>query len=313
VKAAYGAVLCRSGALAAWLRVRPGRRHPWILNYHHIEPQAFEGHLRALARHYRIVTLDACCEHLAGGAPLAPNSVVLTFDDGYRQLCGQLFPLLERYGAPATVFVPTDPVDTREPLWFNRVKTLVRTTAAAALSAGGQEFPLGPDREAAYVAVMRHLNRQSVAARDAMLRELLGGVELPADRLERYEPLTWAEMRASPSLVSYGGHTRSHPCLSRLPRAEAEAEIRGSKERLEEMLGVPVRHFAYPFGGPDSFTDETVELVRAAGFTSAVTTARGACRQGGSLYRLPRILCDGSVGGSVVAARLSGLWLFVTT
>jgi len=313
LKAAYGGALWHSGALAAWLRLRPGRRHPWILNYHHIAPAAFESHLRCLARRYRIVSLDECVAHVAGGAEVPPNAVAITFDDGYEQVYTKLFPLLQKHQAPATVFVPTEPADTGQPLWFNRVKTLVRTAAAPSLRVGEREFPLGADREAAYVAIMRHLNAQDIPTRDAMLARLLEGAELPDDRMRRYRPLSWDQMRAMQGLVAFGGHTRTHPWLSRLPRAEAEAEILGSKARLEEMLGTPVRHFAYPFGSPDSFTDETIDILKAGGFASAATTQRGACRQGSSPYALPRILFDGSIGGKALAARLSGLWLFVST
>jgi len=313
VKNTYGGALWHTGALAAWLRLRPGRRWPWILNYHHIAPAAFEDHLRCLVRRYRIVPLDACMATLSSGEPLPDNAVAITFDDGYQQVYNELFPLLARYEAPATVFVPTTPVDTGQPLWFNRVKTLVRTTTETSLRLGDKEFPLGGDREAAYVAVMRHLNAQGICARDAMLADLLEGVDLPPDRMLRYQPLTWDQMRAMQGLVTMGGHTRTHPWLSRLSRAEAEDEILGSKARLEEMLGAPVRHFAYPFGSPDSFTDETVEVLKAGGFVSAATTCRGPCRPGVSPFALPRILFDGSVGGKVVAARLSGLWLFLST
>ena len=313
VKTAYAATLCATGALAGWLRLRPGRRHPWILNYHHIDPEPFDRHLAALARHYHIVTLDACCAYLAGEADLPPNSVVLTFDDGYEQVYTELFPLLEKHGAPATLYVPTAPVDEGGHLWFNRVKTFVRTTDAASVALGDRRFALDGGREAAYVAVMRHLTEQDTATRDAMLAALLDSAELPPDRMARYRLLSWEQIAAMRGLVTVGGHTRTHPCLSHLSRAEAEEEIAGAKARLEEALGEPVRHFAYPFGGPQSFTAETVEIVRSAGFVSAVTTSRGACRPGASLHTLPRILFDGSVSGRIVAARLSGLWLFVST
>ncbi|MFP4058078.1 MAG: polysaccharide deacetylase family protein [Candidatus Brocadiia bacterium] len=313
MKAAYSRSLCRSGALAAWLRLRPGRRHPWILNYHHIEPQAFAGHLACLARYYHVATLDACCAYVAGGASLPPNSVALTFDDGFQAVYSELYPILQEHGAPATVFVPTGPVDSGQPLWFNRLKTFVRTADVPSLRLGEREIPLGQDREAAYVAAVDHLNRQSVARRDALLEELLEGAELPPQWMARYRPLTWDQMRAMRGLVSFGGHTRSHPCLSRLSRAEAEDEVGGSKRRLEEMLDQPVRHFSYPFGGPESLTEETEAVVRAAGFASAVTTRRGPCRPGTPLMRLPRVLFDGSIDGPMVAARLSGLWLFLST
>lgn len=313
IKGLYSGALCGSGALAAWLRLRPGRRFPWILCYHHIEPAAFEDHLRHLTRHYRVITLDACCAGLMGQAELPPNAVVITFDDGYAQLYTELYPLLVQYQAPATAFVPTTPVDTRQPLWFNRLKAFIRSTTARAIRLGGAEFPIGKDREAAYVAAMRHLNAQPPAARDAMLAELLAAAELPPERMLRYQPLAWDQMRAMRELVTIGGHTRSHPYLSRLSRAQAEDEILGSKARLEEMLGAPVRHFAYPFGSPDSFTQETVEILRAGGFLSAVATRRSPCRPGADMFALPRILFDGSSSGRVLAARLSGLWLFLTT
>lgn len=313
VKGAYSGALCGTGALAAWLRLRPGRRAPWILNYHHIAPEPFESHLRFITRYYHVATLDACCDYLAGRAGLPPNSVVLTFDDGYEQIYAELFPLLQKHEAPATLYVPTTPVDEGTPLWFNRVKTLIRTTDAASAAVGDREFALDGDREAAYVAVMRHLNEQDIATRDGMLAALLEGVELPPDRMARYRLLGWDQIRAMRELVSIGGHTRTHPYLSRLSRPEAEDEIAGSKARLETVLGREVRHFAYPFGGPQSFTDETAEIVKSAGFVSAVTTSRGACRCGASLHALPRILFDGGASGRVVAARLSGLWLFVST
>ncbi len=195
------------------------------------------------------------------------------------------------------------------------VKNLVKNlySGAPSVRLGGREFPLAPRWEEAYVAIIPWLNEKSISERDALVAELLAGADLPAEALAPYRTLTWEQMRAAPPQVTFGAHTRSHPFLSRLPHAEAEDEIAGSKAMLEKRLGVTVRHFAYPFGGPDCFTKETVELVRAAGFASAVTTTRGACQPGADPYRLPRILFDGSVGGNVVAVRLSGLWLFLTT
>jgi len=313
IKNAYSRSLWHTGALALWLRVRPGRRNPWILNYHHIDPKPFESHLESLVRRYRIATLDACLEHVTGGGPLPPNSVAITFDDGYEQVYHEVYPLLEKFNAPATIFVATAPVDTRQPLWFNRVKTFIRTVQAESVRLGELTIPLRADREAAYVAAMRRLNSQPIADRDRLVADLLDGAELPPDRTARYRTLTWDQMKAMQGLVTFGAHTQTHPYLSRLSRAEAEDEIAGSKKRIEEMLGVPVRHFAYPFGARETYTAETIEVVKAAGLASAATTTRGACRVGSPPYELPRILFDGSVDGRAVAARLSGLWWFVST
>jgi len=57
---------------------------------------------------YRVISLDAALEALFGDAELPPHAVVLTFDDGYASFREHAFPVLERHGFPATVFLVAD-------------------------------------------------------------------------------------------------------------------------------------------------------------------------------------------------------------
>lgn len=80
--------------------------------------------------------------------------------------------------------------------------------------------------------------------------------------------LSWDELREmSASGMTVGGHTRSHPYLTRI-RSSAVLwdEIYGSKLLLEKKLGVTVSQFAYPFG---MYNASTTALVENAGYTSA--------------------------------------------
>jgi peptidoglycan/xylan/chitin deacetylase (PgdA/CDA1 family) len=45
-----------------------------------------------------------------------------------------------------------------------------------------------------------------------------------------------------------GAHTWSHPSLPRLDAARLDDEVCGATDRLEQIVGRPVRHFAYPYG-----------------------------------------------------------------
>ena len=69
-----------------------------------------------------------------------------------------------------------------------------------------------------------------------------------------------------------GAHTCTHPRLSQLSRDLAREEITASRKKLEDRFGLPVEHFAYPYGDYD---DSTIELVREAGFKTACTMHRG--------------------------------------
>ena len=57
---------------------------------------------------------------------------------------------------------------------------------------------------------------------------------------------------------------------------------------IEAAVGHPPRAFAYPNGGEADYTAEVVDLVRAAGFTCAVTTKFGMNTESTSPWELRR-------------------------
>jgi peptidoglycan/xylan/chitin deacetylase (PgdA/CDA1 family) len=75
-------------------------------------PARFEGQIAMLAgRGYRGVTFsDAVCARGRG------RMLAVTFDDAYRSVLELARPILDRFGIPATVFVPTAGVDAGGPL-----------------------------------------------------------------------------------------------------------------------------------------------------------------------------------------------------
>jgi peptidoglycan/xylan/chitin deacetylase (PgdA/CDA1 family) len=72
--------------------------------------------------------------------------------------------------------------------------------------------------------------------------------------------------------IGVGSHTRTHP---RLPELDAQAkrdQIRGSKARLEDLLGCRVASFAYPYG---LFDDDARQAVEEAGYRAACSVRTG--------------------------------------
>lgn len=69
-----------------------------------------------------------------------------------------------------------------------------------------------------------------------------------------------------------GAHTRSHADLAALDHRQCLAEVRGSQEVLQALLGTPVDTFAYPFG---RYGSAALAAVRDCGMRAAVTTGSG--------------------------------------
>ena len=91
-------------------------------------------------------------------------------------------------------------------------------------------------------------------------------------------------------LMSVGAHTATHSALSALPVATQQAEIAGSRARLQEITHREVTSFAYPFGGRSDYTRSSVRMVREAGFTSAFSTRHGLVGPRSDTFQLPRVL-----------------------
>jgi peptidoglycan/xylan/chitin deacetylase (PgdA/CDA1 family) len=120
------------------------------------------------------------------------------------------------------------------------------------------------------------------------------------------EALTWSMLREAvdTGLVTIGAHTHHHVDLSRVSADEARQEMRECKETVEDRLGVPCRHFAYPWGrGSAAAQEAAAELFESAALVGWKTNHRGRIEPQ-RLGRTPILRSDGPV---FFRAKLAGL------
>jgi peptidoglycan/xylan/chitin deacetylase (PgdA/CDA1 family) len=130
-------------------------------------------------------------------------------------------------------------------------------------------------------------------------------VQLPLDPDAR--PMNAEELRqlVAGGLVELGAHTVTHPLLSRLPTDKKAAEIEESRRGCAAWVGREPRAFAFPNGDLD---EESVDLVRRAGFELACTSRQDLVWTSGDAYRVPRISVRDE-GGEALWRRLRWQWL----
>ena len=104
--------------------------------------------------------------------------------------------------------------------------------------------------------------------------------------LEGQPMLSWREIREMRQHgIDFGAHTCTHPDLTVLSDARVEAEVRDSKEIIEDTLGRPVSSFAYPYG---RYTRRVRDVVRRH-FTSACSDRLGLATVESDRYGLERV------------------------
>ncbi|MFQ1654472.1 polysaccharide deacetylase family protein [Aeromonas veronii] len=86
--------------------------------------------------------------------------------------------------------------------------------------------------------------------------------------------------------VEIGGHTLTHPRLSKLTPEQQAHEIQENKRQLEALLGHPLLSFAYPYG---DMNESAKEQAIAAGYRFAVATNSGPKAMHQDPYQIRRI------------------------
>lgn len=214
-----------------------------ILLYHYVEyvkddkdtirkslniiPYIFDAQVKTLKdAGYTFITPADLSDFLDDKKELPIKSVILSFDDGYRDFYTDVFPILKKYQVKAVAYIV--------PNFLNKPNNMDLW----------------------------------------QLQEL-----------------------AQSGLVEIGAHTMDHSYLSGLSGDLVKYEVEESKKYLEENLGIKIISFAYPYG---AFDNQTIDVVKKAGFTTAVTTINGIFAQDINRFFLYRIRPGARIGQSLL-------------
>lgn len=205
-------------------------------------PEEFEQTLHFLRNRFRFISSNDLRDFLNHRISLE-NTCLLTMDDGWISSYRYIFPILQKQGIPAVLFVSPDVCEQKLNFWFSLLRFCDETQVKNRLI----------DKKLYHSKIMGYpldllLKGLPADTIYEVLSEYLADKKqtIPRCFINTQEVL---EMQAS-GLVEIGAHTLSHPILSLESDERAEREIVDSVCRLSNLLGRPVRSFAYPNGLP---------------------------------------------------------------
>jgi peptidoglycan/xylan/chitin deacetylase (PgdA/CDA1 family) len=274
--------------------VRPDRSlfHSWTL----VPESAFDRQVRFLTRHFDLISIDQATLgpwHDGGARPKA----VITFDDGMKNNVEHALPILQKYQAPATLYVSTEAMITRRLFWWDRVNASVQKASLSRIrlsqfGLGAYEFDMRLDPKTFWRLMSKLLEDikrlpgilQSEAVNS--IQEQTGGISSEEERL--FEPIEIEDIKklAFTPLIQIASHGHRHQLLPEVPLEEAKQCVKESVEQLQQICLRPIEHFSYPNG---NYNEAIIGMLKGLGFVSAVTTASRRWSPGTDPYRIPRI------------------------
>lgn len=253
-----------------------------------------------------IVTLDEAIARAASPKPTR-RFVNFSVDDCYRDTFEEVVPLFRAHQAPVTLFVTTGIPDGTMSLWQAGLEDVLLNHGSVILSSGTLALETNEQKRLAFENLSRLWDGPQA---DQCYIDFCALNQIDAEALRQKHAISWdmlAQLKNDPS-VEMGGHTVSHPRISSLNASEANAELLNCRLRLEEKLGQPVRHFAFPYGRSGDCGQRDFEIAAKAGYASAATTRKGLVFANQDASRLPRITLNGKHQNlNLVSAHLMGL------
>lgn len=267
--------LIRFSGLPVLVRATICRKRATIVVYHDPAPEVFEAHLAYLVKRFRIIPLEQLVEAIEqrDWKRIPPKSLCITFDDGHRRNF-ELLDLVKKYKVPITGYVCSGIVDTMRHYWF-------------------LDFA---DRADGFKSLPNQVRLQRMAAEN--------GYRPETDYADR-QALSKDEMlEMGRHGVDFQSHTMLHPILVACSDEECWLEVSESKQTLEDLLGEPVDHFAYPNG---DYGEREMAYMQQAGYRSARTVEAGWNGPDTNLYALKSMVISDHSSLEQMITQLHGL------
>ena len=322
--------------------IRNPRSNFTILTYHRVVHQdgvspddlpqgmavsgtVFDLQLAHLAHRYHVVPLEELVALIRQGRPVSPRTVAITLDDGWLDNFEGAEPVLRKYGMTATIFIPTDFIDSSSMLWFHVADTVLRqydfpeAEYTTLVEASGLPADIRSEllkRKDQPTQTVECLKRAPARLAQRFAQQLLNRSRLdPIPLAGRHCLLSWEQIRMLRDRgIRFGSHTCSHPMLTRLEVAEIDTELSDSRRELERHLELSCQGLAYPNG---SYDERVQRSAQRAGYEYACAVyVVSPATDPPDLFALPRLnmhesKCAGACGGfsrAVFSCMVSGFW-----
>ncbi len=275
--------------------------HEWLPKLF-ITPAGFRQRLQALRdRNANVLPLGEAVERLHAGT-LPPNSVVITFDDGFYDFFKLAAPLLEEFQMPATLYLTTHYCDYRLPIVNLALDYLLwkskRTHIALPEYGMAETLPIGnyQERQVVVWKIVEWANAQGLKTveKNSLACDLAVKLALNYDRLLERRMLQIMKPEEARQCFGAGVDLQLHTHRHRTPRDKGlfQREIVDNRDYIRALSGKNPVHFCYPSG---DYSSEFFPWLSELGVKTATTCERGLARADSEDLLLPRFLDDSSV------------------
>jgi peptidoglycan/xylan/chitin deacetylase (PgdA/CDA1 family) len=266
----------------------------------HLEAEVFDQYMAALAQHGSPISMNQALEHLETNKPFSPGSFAITFDDGFENNVSVAGPILEKYKIPSMIYLTTDFIQRNGMSWIDRIEYAIENSnnRKIRLNETKMIYPLNDiDEKISFLKFIRDLVKKTPTINPNLFaNQLCTELGIP-DTLSSNDPLdqklSWSQIKSismSDGLMSFGGHSHTHPILSFLTSDDLDYELDTSISLMKQMGGIDSIHYSYPEGLAHCYSDAVIHELKVRGVRCCPTAIPGHNLPDADPFKLLRIM-----------------------
>lgn len=302
--------------LSAWSKETSSYSIP-ILTYHRVLPhsimnqvyssphiivslESFKKQMQFIAQTCNPISLKNYVIAVKNRLILPKRTVIITFDDGWKDNFTYAFPILKRLHIPATIFLTTGYIGQKRIFWQEQIRYLlniIKYSEQLKLEWGNYLIKLKNDLpelnkilttniidEKRIITILKSIEQK---LRDNFINDITKILNYPNLPYQMHDFLDWNDIRMMQKYgIEFGSHTVNHLLLDKTDQNTLWNELKKSKEQIETEIGEKIYAIAYPNG---NFNDDVIEVAQKAGYSCGVTTIEGNNTVHCNLMELKRI------------------------
>lgn len=259
----------------------------------HVDVNKFSWQMQHVKSRYNILSLREYVTLLKNKRKIPRNSLIITFDDGYKNFYHNVYSILKKHNFPATIFPIADFIGSKKVGWFDQVEHLISNTTEKKF-----EFRLD-NKKITYLLNGRNNRVRAIIEMKDLIKkldknkqnEVLKTIKMKLNVDQRYPDnykyITWEQLEEiSNNKIEVGGHTRYHDLLTTLSDVELKEDLHFCRRLFKKKLNIVLDLFAYPKGDHD---ERVKNILKQNRFICAVTTIDGVNGRETDLFALKRV------------------------
>jgi peptidoglycan/xylan/chitin deacetylase (PgdA/CDA1 family) len=236
----------------------------------HIQSNLFEQQIKYFKQNFDIVSVKEAFELRNKKNDLKTKYLAISFDDGYLNNYTTMWPIIEQFKVPVTIFVCGSnllAVD-RPYLWPEFAENFIKNNRNLSFKFKSYNFEKLID-QSTNLDFFNWIKRQSFATRNEIFEFIEDRYKVsekiyqtPKDVWQLMSPSQLIEISKSP-LIEIGAHGHHHLNLSELAIKEVQSDLYHAKNTIQDLLGKNIDMLAYPDG---SYNESVIEIARHLGY-----------------------------------------------